>query len=231
MIELLSNPIFGLFVTLICGSFFWWLKSVSKFTWISPLLFSIGLIIILLQGLNIPYEAYKQGADIIQNFLGPITVILAVPLYEHREDLMRHKSAIFIGTIAGSFSALLVVFFLGHLFGLSELFIHSLMPKSVTTPIGISASEILNGIIGLSVVSIIITGLFGAFIAPAVFKVFKIKSSIAQGVALGTTAHVIGTGKAYEIDRVCGAMSGLSIGLAGVISIFWIVLYSAIVFP
>ena len=230
MIELLSNPIFGLFLTLICGSFFWWLQGISKFTWISPLLFSIALIIILLQGLNIPYEAYKQGADLVHNFLGPITVILAVPLYEHREDLMQHKAAIFVGTFAGSFSALFSVFVLGHLFGLSDLFIHSLMPKSVTTPIGISASEILQGIIGLSIVSIIITGLLGAFIAPTNFKVFKINSPIARGVALGTTAHVIGTGKAYEICRICGAMSGLSIGLAGIISIFWIVLYSSIAF-
>lgn len=231
MIELLANPIFGLFMTLICGSFFWWLKGIEKFTWINPLLFSIALIIILLQALNIPYEAYKQGADMIQNFLGPITVILAVPIYEHREELMQHKAAIFIGTILGSFSALVSVFFLGHLFGLSDLFIHSLMPKSVTTPIGITASEILNGIIGLSVVSIIITGLLGAFIAPTIFKLLKIKSPIAQGVALGTTAHVIGTSKAYELCRICGAMSGLSIGLAGVISIFWIVLYSIVMLP
>lgn len=225
MIELVYNPVFGLFLTLICGSFFWRLKSVKKFAWINPLLFSITLIIILLQGLNIPYEAYKQGASLIHSFLGPITVILAIPLYEHREELMRHKTAIFSGTIIGSFSALLSVFVLGHLFGLSDLFVHSLMPKSVTTPIGISASEILNGIIGLSVISIIITGLLGAFIAPVIFKIFKIRSPIAQGVALGTTAHGIGTSKAYEINRVCGAMSGLSIGLAGIISIFWIVLY------
>ncbi len=226
MIELLYNPVFGLFLTLLCGSFFWWLKGVNKFIWINPLLFSIILIIILIQGLNIPYEAYQQGADIIHSFLGPITVILAVPLYEHRDELLRHKTAIFSGTIIGSFSALVSVFVLGHLFGLSDLFVHSLMPKSVTTPIGISASEILNGIVGLSVISIIITGLLGAFIAPMIFKVFKINSPIAQGVALGTTAHAIGTSKAYETNRICGAMSGLSIGLSGVISMFWIVLYS-----
>jgi len=228
MIELLSNPIFGLFLTLTIGSFFWWLQSIAKFACISPLLFSIGLIILLLQGLNIPYSAYKQGADIIHSFLGPITVILAIPLYEHRNDLIKHKLAILSGTIIGSLSALVSVIVLGKLLGLSELFIHSLMPKSVTTPIGISASEILDGIIGLSVVSIIITGLIGSFIAPAVFKFFKIKSPIAQGIALGTTSHVIGTGKAYELSRVTGAMSGLSIGLAGIISIIWIVLYATL---
>ncbi|MCP3849594.1 MAG: LrgB family protein [Gammaproteobacteria bacterium] len=228
MIELLSNPIFGLFLTLTIGSFFWWLQSVAKFACISPLLFSITLIIIVLQGFNIPYSAYKQGADIIHSFLGPITVILAIPLYEHRNDLIKHRLAILSGTIVGSLSALVSVVLLGHFFGLSDLFIHSLMPKSVTTPIGISASEILDGIIGLSVVSIIITGLIGSFIASTVFKFFKIKSPIAQGVALGTTSHVIGTGKAYELSRVTGAMSGLSIGLAGIISIIWIVLYATL---
>lgn len=226
MTELAYNPVFGLFLTLICGLFFWWLKETKHFRWLNPLLFSVIMIIIVLQGLNIPYEAYQQGANFIHSFLGPITVILAVPIYEHRSELMRHKVAIFSGTIVGSFSALLSVYVLGHWFGLSELFIHSLMPKSVTTPIGILAAEIVNGIIGMSVLSIVITGLIGTFIAPGIFKLFKINSPIAQGVALGTTAHAIGTGKAYEISKVCGAMSGLSIGLAGIISIFWIVLYT-----
>jgi len=83
MHELFFNPVFGLLLTLACGSLFWWLKSFKKLSWINPLLFSVILIILLLQSLNIPYEAYKEGADIIQIFLGPITVILAVPLYEH----------------------------------------------------------------------------------------------------------------------------------------------------
>jgi putative effector of murein hydrolase len=121
-------------------------------------------------------------------------------------------------------SALISVFVLGHLFGLSDLFIHSLLPKSTTTPIGISASEMLEGIVGLSVLSIVITGIFGALIAPLVFKVLRIKSSIAKGIALGTTSHAVGTAKAYEIDRLAGGMSGLSIGLAGIISIVWIIL-------
>lgn len=226
MHEIFFNPIFGLSLSLACGALFWWLKSFKRLSWINPLLFSIILIISLLQGLNIPYEAYKKGADIVHLFLGPITVILAVPLYEHRDEIIRHKISIFTGTILGSLSALFSVFILGHIFGLSDLFINSLLPKSTTTPIGIVASEILEGIIGLSVLSIVITGLFGAFIAPFIFKVLKIKSSIAKGVALGTTSHAVGTAKAYEIDKLCGAMSGLSIGLASVISILWIIIFT-----
>ena len=149
-------------------------------------------------------------------------------MYEHRLELLRHKVAIFSGTILGSFSALVSVLALGSLFNLDSVFIHSLLPKSVTTPIGISASHMLEGIIGLSVMSIVITGIFGSLIAPLVFKVLRIKSSIAKGVALGTTSHVIGTSKAYEIDKLCGAMSGLSIGLAGFISIVWVSLFMLI---
>ena len=225
MSELLYNPLFGLLLTIIFGSTFWWLKGFKKLSFINPLLFSVILIIVLLQSLNIPYEAYKKGANIIHLFLGPITVMLALPLYEHRSEFLQHKTAILSGTVLGSLSALISVFVLGKTFGLSELFINSLLPKSMTTPIGISASHMLEGIVGLSVVSIVITGIFGSLIAPLIFKLLRIKSSIAKGVALGVTSHVVGTAKAYELDRLCGAMSGLSIGLAGFISILWISLF------
>ena len=225
MSELLFKPLFGLLLTLACGSVFWWLKGFKKLSFINPLLFSIIFIIALLQSLNIPYEAYKKGADLIHLFLGPITVVLALPLYEHRDELLRHKVSIFSGTILGSLSSFISVFILGKLFGLSELFIHSLLPKSMTTPIGISASHMLEAIIGLSVMSIVITGIFGAIIGPFIFKVLGIKSSIAKGIALGSTSHAIGTSKAYEIDKLCGAMSGLSIGLSGFISIVWVSIF------
>ncbi len=228
MHELFFNPAFGVCLTLSCGALFWWLKGIKSFSWVNPLLFSVILIIILLQSLNIPYEAYKAGADIINIFLGPITVILAVPLYEHKNELIQHKLSILTGTALGSLSAFISVFVLGHLFGLSDLFINSILPKSITTPIGISASQMLEGIVGLSVLSIVITGIFGSLIAPVIFKLLKIKSPIAKGVALGTTSHAVGTAKAYEMNKLCGAMSGLSIGLSGVISILWIILFTLI---
>ncbi len=226
MIELITQPLVGLIMSISLGGFFWWLKGYRKLRWINPLLFSAVSIIFILQITQIPYEVYKIGADIIHLFLGPITVILAVPLYEHRYDLLRHKIAIFSGTVLGSLSALSAVYILGNAVGLSELFIHSLMPKSTTTPIGISASHMLEGIIGLTVLSIVITGIFGALISPIVFKLLKIKTDIAKGIALGTTSHAIGTAKAYEISPLSGAMSGLSIALSGVVSIFWILLYT-----
>jgi len=225
MSELLHRPLFGFLLTLACGSVFWWLRGFKKLSFINPLDFSVLLIILLLQTLNIPYEAYKNGADIIHLFLGPLTVVLALPLYENKDELLKHKIAIFTGTIIGSLSAFISVFILGEILGLSELFIHSLLVKSMTTPIGISASHMLEGIIGLSVISIVITGIFGSIIAPLVFKVLKIKSSIAKGLALGITSHAVGTSKAYEINKLCGAMSGLSIGLSGFISILWISIY------
>lgn len=226
MIELFMEPLFGLILSISMGLFFWWIKGHHKFRWINPLLFSVVSIILILQTVHIPYEIYKKGADIIHLFLGPITVILAVPLYEQRAQLIKHKVAIFSGTVLGSLSALSAVYILGSSFGLSELFIHSLMPKSTTTPIGISASQMLDGIIGLTVFSIVITGIFGSLIAPIIFKLLGIKTDIAKGIALGTTSHAIGTAKAYEISPLSGAMSGLSIALAGIVSVVWIVLYT-----
>jgi len=225
MFEFINPYLFGLVLTLFSGSLFWFLKAFKNLSLINPLLFSVIFIISILYYWDIPYEDYKKGSDLIHMFLGPITVILALPLYEHKDKLLLHKKAIFAGTMLGSLSAFLSVLFLGYLFGLSDIFVKSLLVKSMTTPIGISASSILDAILGLSVFSIVFTGIFGAFISPLVFKVLGIKSSIAKGIALGTTSHAVGTAKAYEINKVCGAMSSLSIGLAGVIGIFWISLY------
>jgi len=225
MSELFFNPLFGITLTLIIGSLVLWLKGKKRFSFINPLLVCVTLIIALLQSLNIPYEAYKKGADYIHVFLGPITVMLALPLYEHKKELIRHKIAIFSGTILGSLSSLISVFILGKYFALNDLFIHSLYAKSMTTPIGISASHMVDGIVGLSVMSIVISGIFGALIAPLIFKLLGIKNSIAKGVALGTTSHAIGTSKAYDIDTLAGAMSGLSIALAGVMGVIWIIVF------
>jgi len=157
--------------------------------------------------------------------LGPITVVLAVPLYQHHDKLRRHAAAILLGVAVGSLAALLSVFLFGWLAGLESTLIKSLLPRSITTPIGIAASEMLDGMVGLTVLSIVITGTFGAIIADWVFKTFKIDDPVAKGVSLGTSAHAIGTGKAFEYGQVEGAMSGLSIAIAGVSTILWLFLF------
>jgi putative effector of murein hydrolase len=229
MNELLNTPLFGLVLTISTGALFWRLKSIKALFWLNPLLISVLFIIAFLQLLRIPYEVYQTGGEYIHFFLGPITVMLALPLYENAHVLKRHKQAILLSVSLGSLSALVTVFFLGHLLGLEKVFIHSLMPKSMTTPLGISASHMLDALVGLSVLSIVITGIFGSLISLLLFKVLNIRSNIAKGLALGTCSHAIGTAKAYEISSLSGAISALSIGLSGVISIGWISLYLFVV--
>lgn len=225
MTELLNTPLFGLVLTPLLGLLFWKLRTINSLRWINPLLFATVSIILLLQLSHIPYEYYKQGSDYIHFFLGPITVMLALPLYENIHILKKHKKAILLSIATGSLTALLTVFSLGKLLKLEPNFIHALMPKSMTTPLGIEAANMLQTLVGLSVLSIVITGIFGAMVSLPLFKLLKIKSAIARGLALGTCSHAIGTAKAYEISSLSGAISALSIGLSGVISIGWISLY------
>jgi putative effector of murein hydrolase len=189
------------------------------------MLFGMILIIAVLLLLDIPYADYRAGGDLILTMLGPITVVLAVPLYQHHDKLRRHAAAILLGVVLGSLSALASVYIASLLMGLDMTLLKSLLPRSVTTPIGIAASEMIDGLVGLTVLSIVITGTFGAVIADRVFKTFRIDDPVAKGVALGTSAHAIGTGKAFEYGPLEGAMSGLSIAIAGVSTILWLLLF------
>jgi predicted murein hydrolase (TIGR00659 family) len=225
MQSLLSSPLFGLLLTVAAGALGLYIKTKRSWRLFNPMLFSMLLIIAFLLLLKIPYADYRAGGDLILKMLGPITVVLAVPLYQHHDKLRRHAAAILLGVAFGSLSALLSVYLFAWVAGLDLTVLKSLLPRSITTPIGIAASEMLEGLVGLTVLSIVITGTFGAIAADWVFKLFKISDPIAKGVALGTSAHAIGTGKAFEYGKVEGAMSGLSIAIAGVSTILWLFLF------
>ncbi len=217
--------LFGLALTLVVGILALYLKSKVAWNLFNPMLFSILLIIAVLVMFDIPYESYASGGDLILKMLGPITVVLAVPLYQHHDKLKRHALAIILGVILGALSALVSVYLFSLSAGLDTTLMKSLLPRSITTPIGIASSEMIDGLVGLTVLSIVITGTFGAIIADWVFKRFNIDDPIAKGVALGTSAHAIGTGRAFEYGTLEGAMSGLSIAIAGVATIVWLLLF------
>lgn len=221
----LGTPLFGLGLTLLAGILGLYIKAKSGWKLFNPMLFGMLLIISVLLFFNIPYAYYQAGGDLILKLLGPITVVLAVPLYQHHDKLRRHAFAILLGVAIGSLSALLSVWLFAWTAGLDLTLIKSLLPRSITTPIGIAASEMLDGLVGLTVLSIVITGTFGAIAADRLFKMFGITDPIAKGVSLGTGAHAIGTGKAFEYGQLEGAMSGLSIAIAGVSTILWLLLF------
>ena len=185
----------------------------------NPLLIAIVLVMLLLRGLDIDYAAYNQSARLVSSLLTPATVCLAVPLYEQLQLLKRHKAAILTGVISGVLTSLVCVLVLAMLFGLDHAAYVTLLPKSITTAIGMGVSEQLGGHVSITVAIIIITGVIGNMIAESVCKAFHITEPIARGVAIGTASHAIGTTKAMEMGEVEGAMSSLSIVVAGVLTV------------
>lgn len=197
---------------------------------INPLLIAILVVIAILLLLNIDYVDYYEGAQYVSVLLTPATICLAIPLYQHRERLKLHLSAILIGILVGSISSLIIVLLLSFTFELSREIYLSLLPKSITTAIGVSISQEIGGLPTITIVVILLTGVLGSLIGETIFKLFKIKHPIAQGLALGTSAHAMGTSKALEIGEIQGAMSSLSIAVAGIITVILAPLFALIVF-
>lgn len=197
---------------------------------INPLLIAILVVIAMLLLLNIDYVDYYEGAQYVSVLLTPATICLAIPLYQHREKLKLHLSAILIGILVGSISSLIIVLLLSFAFELSREIYLSLLPKSITTAIGVGISQEIGGLPTITIVVILLTGVLGSLIGETIFKLFKIKHPIAQGLALGTSAHAMGTSKALEIGEIQGAMSSLSIAVAGIITVILAPLFALIVF-
>ena len=214
-----SSVFFGVFVTL--AAYFLGLKVKEKtgLAIMNPLLIAIVLVMLLLSALDIDYAAYNQSARLVSSLLTPATVCLAVPLYEQLQLLKRHKAAILTGVISGVLTSLICVLVLAMLFGLDHAAYVTLLPKSITTAIGMGVSEQLGGHVSITVAVIIITGVIGNMIAESVCRVLRITEPIARGVAIGTASHAIGTTKAMEMGEVEGAMSSLSIVVAGVLTV------------
>lgn len=217
---LFSNPLFSILLSLFAFEVGCFIYKKTKISLFNPLLIAVTVIIATLLGLGINFETYNKGGQFINMFLGPCTVILAVPLYKQISLLKKYGVPIIVGIFIGSTVGIISIILLSNVFGLNEILIRSLVPKSVTTPIGVEISNQLEGIPSVTVAAIIISGITGAIVAPTIFKILKVKSKIAVGISIGTASHAVGTAKALEIGEVEGAMSGLSIGIAGLMTVF-----------
>lgn len=219
--ELFTNNIFfGIFISLFAFEIGSYIYRKTNTPLLNPILISLILIISFLEFFHISFYTYNIGAKYITMFLGPATVILAVPLYKQIDLLRKHASIIVIGITIGSIVGIISVIVLCKIFGLSDLLIKSLIPKSVTTPIGIEVSKQLGGVVPLTTVAIVITGIFGAVAGPSICKWLKIDNKIAIGLAMGTSSHALGTYKALELGETEGATSSLAIGIAGIVTVF-----------
>ena len=186
----------------------------------NPLLIAIILVVGTLALLKIPYDTYQSGAKYISYLLTPATVCLAVPLYEQLALLKKNALAIFAGITAGVLTSVTLVLLFAVVFHFSHTEYVTFLPKSVTTAIGMGVSEQLGGNVSITVVVIIITGVLGNILGEPILRLFAITNPIAKGVALGSSSHAIGTAKAMELGQVEGAMGGLSIAVAGILTVF-----------
>lgn len=186
---------------------------------LNPLLIAIIISICVLKLFQIDYDHYNENAYLIRGLLTPATVSLAVPLYNQIHLLKKDGKAIIAGIAAGVFASLGSILLLSKLFQLTFEEYVTLLPKSITTAIGIGVSEEYGGVVTITVAAIIVTGLLGNTIAELIFKLFRIKSPVAKGIAIGTSSHAVGTAKAMELGEVEGAMSSLAIVVAGLCTV------------
>ncbi|SNT10538.1 TIGR00659 family protein [Anaerovirgula multivorans] len=219
MITLLDTPYFGIVISILFFEIGLWICRKTKVTVLHPLLISILSIMMILAFFNIDIGYYKKGGDLISFFLGPATVILAVPLYRQLDLLKVNFVPIILGITVGCITAVTSVILLTRAFKLDSAIAASMIPKSVTTPIGLEISAQIGGIPSITVGVIVITGILGAVIGPTICNVFRIKDEVAIGIAMGTASHAVGTSKAMEMGETQGAMSGLAIGIAGLITV------------
>ncbi len=195
------------------------LKKKYHRAFLNPLLISVAVTMVVLFACRIDYDTYYEGAKYLSYLLTPATVCLAIPMYEQLELLKKNFKAVMAGIISGVLTSLLCILAMAVVFGLDHETYVTLLPKSITTAIGMGVSEELGGYVTITVATIVITGVLGNIIGEGVCRLFRIREPIARGVALGTASHAIGTARAMEMGEIEGAMSSLSIAVAGLLTV------------
>ena len=195
------------------------LKKIFKVGILNPLLLSIVFTIVVLLVAGVDYNTYEQGAKYLSWYLTPATVCLAIPLYEQWELLKKHYKAVLLGIGSGVVTSLATTLLLAKCMGLTHKEYVTMLPKSITTAIGMGVSEELGGYVTITVAVIVVTGVLGNIMGEVVCKIFRITEPISKGLAFGSAAHAIGTARAMELGEVEGAMSSLAIAVTGIITV------------
>ena len=229
MNEFLQDSIFfGVFISIVTYEIGALIKRKWNVAIFNPLLISIALIIIFLVLFDVDYDTYEFGAKYLSYFLTPATVALAVPLYEQIEPLKHNWKAIIVGIFSGALTSALCVLILSIVMGLDHKQYVTLLPKSITTAIGMGLSEELGGIVTITVAVIVVTGVIGNMFAEQICKIFHIVDPVAKGIAIGSSSHAMGTSKAMEMGEIEGAMSSLSIAVSGLLTVVVSIIFAQI---
>lgn len=210
---------FGMTISLFAYEIGLLIKKKLKKAIFNPLLISVVVVILFLVVFDIDYKTYDNGAKYLSYLLTPATVCLAVPLYQQLQLLKENAKAVIFGILSGVLTSLTCVLLLSKLFGLNHEQYVTMLPKSITTAIGIGISQEMGGLVTITVASIVITGIIGNMMAEVICKIFRITEPVAKGIAIGTSAHAMGTSKALEIGEIEGAMSSLAIAVAGLMTV------------
>lgn len=216
---LADSVFFGVFISLAFYGAGTALRKKFSSAFLNPLLIAIVLTIGVLLVFRIDYSTYYESAKYLSYLMTPATICLAIPLYEQLELLRNNLRAVIAGIAAGVLTSLCSILAMVWLFRLSYKEYVTFLPKSITTAIGMGVAEELGGYVSITAAVIIITGVIGNVLADAVFRAFHISDPVARGIALGTSAHAIGTAKAMELGETEGAMSSLSIVVAGILTV------------
>ena len=226
---LCSSTFFGVLISIMGYELGLFLKKTFKKAIFNPLLISILFVIFVLLIFHVDYGSYNNGAKYLSYLLTPATVCLAIPLYEQLDLLKQNVKAIITGIVSGVLTSMGSVFLFSLLYHFTHEQYVTLLPKSVTTAIGMGISEELGGIVTITVTVIIVTGIIGNIIAETTCKIFHIDEPIAKGIAIGSAAHAIGTAKAMEMGEIEGAMSSLAIAVAGLLTVIGASIFSSLI--
>ena len=229
MSNFLENSVFfGVFISIITYEIGVLIKKKLKLAIFNPLLISIALIIVFLLAFHIKYNVYESGAQYLSYFLTPATVALAVPLYEQIEPLKKNWKAVVAGILSGALTSALCVLAVALIFQLDHKQYVTLLPKSITTAIGMGLSEEVGGIVTITVAVIVVTGVIGNMFAESICKLFHITDPVAKGIGIGSASHAMGTAKAMEMGEIEGAMSSLSIAVSGLLTVVVSIIFAQI---
>lgn len=221
-VYLSGNPLLSLLVTLLAFAL---AARINKWLGGTPLLhtvtLSIALIITFLLVSGIDYGTYFEGAQFIHFLLGPATVALAIPLYDHRERVRQLLWPLLVACLAGITTAVASTLGLALLLGAEHETVMSLAPRSVTSPIAMGIAEQIGGIPSLAAGLVLITGSIGCALGPMIFRLLGVRDPVVQGFTMGLAAHGFGTAHSFaKLGAMAGAFSGLAMGLTGLITAF-----------